>query len=335
MYLRFVKIIMMLTIIFIVHPASIIIGSAELQKVKIVIVTGASRASRSRWTAEHLRGITEFLNTSALNVKIMYYNVENIWVLDEKIWETVRVLDPDLIITNGTKLGYYALRQKWDIPLILSGCMAIDELEYHSNHDVGIVSYDYPYGVYLSALKQAFPTVERIGIGYSPDYENKFSALNRTATQMGINLISFKAESTKEILSGSESILPHIDIMYCIPWFFSFSEIIDIGSLEKINLTFFKYGVPYATIHPLALDMGACFCMLPDYYEIGRQTGELVLDRIEHGPFDEPVILEPQNYQFVVNESMTSRLGIQYPEEFINKAVIVGRRPSPDMAEKH
>jgi len=317
------KISMLLLIVLLsVNEVSFAEEAPEKPQRMVVVSTYHSGANAT----SQIRGITDVMSKSTVPVVIERKMIRSYSDYNSSFWETLDYENCDLIITLGSRVGRFALQHVKNTPLILSGMMFPEYLDIPPGADVNIVSFDFTYDDHLSVLHEAFPWAKKVGFSYSGDREEVYRSVVEVSKRYDLQILGYEVESPFNVFTAKKNILFQSDILLVTTKQYSFAWSMDDGTRELCNIECYRYGKPLMSITSFALKCGASLCLLVDYEDIGRQGAELALHRLAKGPFPEPVILYPRKQRIVINESISSRLGIEYPDSILERAEIVGQQ---------
>lgn len=142
----------------------------------------------------------------------------------------------------------------------------------HPNSMVGIGSL-MPVGELLEMALKLNPRLKRVGLPWNPSQSNSetYTRLARAAAkQLGIELMEGNVDNTSAVAEVTASLMARgaEAIM------FTGDMTVSLG-MDALLATAAKGGIPVFSTLPVAVGRGALFAIGTDYYQIGRQTGEL------------------------------------------------------------
>jgi len=178
----------------------------------------------------------------------------------------------------------------------------------HPRNLVGIGSF-LPVQDAFHIAKEMFPPLKKVGVAWNPAEANSRAFVEKareTCKQSGIELLEANVENSNAVLEAEDSLIARG------------AEILWIGgdvtvsvAADSVIAVGRRAGIPVFSITPGKLDRGTLFDYGADFYEIGRQAGELA-SRILRGA--DPVQIPIRNevpINFVVNTTATK--GLQKP----------------------
>lgn len=192
----------------------------------------------------------------------------------------------------------------------------------HPRNLVGIGSF-LPVQDAFHIAREMFPPLKKVGVAWNPAEANSRAFVEKareTCKQSGIELLEANVENSNTVLEAEDSLIARG------------AEILWIGgdvtvsvATDSVIAVGRRAGIPVFSITPGKADRGTLFDYGADFYEIGRQTGELA-SRILRGadPAQIPIRNEvPVN--FVVNTTATKGLKQPWsvPDDILHRANVV------------
>lgn len=242
---------------------------------------------------------------------------------EKSFWEDISSKKPSLIITVGTPSSRSAITNIKNIPLVCS--MILGELRPEGTADKSAIEYagvslSIPYLTQLKILSDALPTVRRIGLLSSPATANKFESVRATAQSMGLRLVDCVISSDREISAVLERLLPQIEVLWVPPD----DRIYSGEALRYILQQSYSKSVAVMAFSRQMAEAGAALSIGFDYEDIGRQTAELVLEKLSAAGAGLQIV-PPRSVVLYINEPVAAGLGLHIPRNVLENAVILGK----------
>jgi len=192
----------------------------------------------------------------------------------------------------------------------------------HPRNLVGIGSF-LPVQDAFRIAREMFPPLKKVGVAWNPAEANSRAFVERareTCKQSGIELLEANVENSNAVLEAEDSLVARG------------AEVLWIGgdvtvsvAAESVVAVGRRAGIPVFSITPGKPDRGTLFDYGADFYQIGKQTGDLAA-RILRGadPAQIPIKNEvPIN--FVVNTTVTKGLRQRWsvPDDILRRANVV------------
>jgi ABC-type uncharacterized transport system substrate-binding protein len=192
----------------------------------------------------------------------------------------------------------------------------------HPRNLVGIGSF-LPVVDSFQIAREMFPGLKRVGVAWNPAEANSraFTEKAREACKtMGIELLEANVENSNGVLEAEESLVARGAEALWIGGDVTLSVAVD--SVVSVGR---KAHIPVFTITPGKLERGTLFDYGADFYQVGKQTGELGV-RILRGedPTKIPITNMVPTY-FVINKLALKGLKGSWhvPDELLQRANVV------------
>jgi len=192
----------------------------------------------------------------------------------------------------------------------------------HPPNLVGIGSF-LPVADAFQIAREMFPGLKRVGVAWNPAEANSraFTEKAREACKaMGIELLEANVENSNGVLEAEESLIARgVEALWIggdVTVSVAVDSVVSVGRKARI---------PVFSITPGKLDRGTLFDYGADFYQVGKQTGELGA-RILRGadPKQIPITNVVPKY-FVVNKLALKGLkgSWRIPDELVRRADVV------------
>ena len=153
----------------------------------------------------------------------------------------------------------------------------------------------------LKLLKKAFPKVKNIGIIYSTSELNSLAHIKdieTSAKKLNLNVIKLGVTNSSEIPQVTTNLLNKADAIY-----------VPIDNLVVANISYLitkanEKRKPLIASDSSSVKLGALFSIGLDYYELGKQTANILLEVLNgKKPSDIPVQMAKNTRLFVNKET--------------------------------
>lgn len=289
---------------------------------EIVIIAGDSLT----YTARTISGAKRVVARE--NDKAHFHEIylsQSEWT-DQSYIDSVRKLNPDVILTVGSAATRFAQKNFSNTPIVFSAVMypAISgfvETLARPGRNITGASLDIPADIQFRYFRKIIPDLSRIGVMYTNNTASLIPPSMVVAEQMGIHLVPIKIEDVKEIPRALDSLARTVDGI----WSVADPNLFSPQSTKYILLNCLRKGLPFMGFSRYVVESGALFALDFDYKAIGRQAGELV-DRVISG--DDPgsiPVSDPDIIWFHYNEKTAEHLNLIMPGELVAVAKEVYR----------
>ncbi len=282
----------------------------------------------SSTTEESQKGIFDGLKAAGLiegeNFELKQYNAQGDVATLNSIFDVVKTLKADLIITISTPTTQVALKKITDTPVVFSnvgdpvGIGVGNSFSDHHPNFTGIsVMSDFEGAI--EVLLKVKPGIKKIGTLFTPGESNSVEYKNRLeaeAKKRGLVLIARSVSSATEVPDALLSLLAsRIEVLTQI------SDNMTNPCSENILKIATEHKVPCFSFVTSVVKLGAFGAVARDYYQNGIDASRLAV-RILNGesPGDIPLQLVSKT-NLIVNKKVSGEFGIVFPEELISKSI--------------
>jgi putative ABC transport system substrate-binding protein len=220
---------------------------------------------------------------------------------------------PLLVFTLGPEAAKFARERLKGTPVVFSMLLRPQPL---AGPNVTWVSLGIPVRARLEKIRKLLPEARRIGVIYSPETAALYREIVQGCKATGLQAVGRQLDSGKELPEAFAAIASRIDLFLMIPD----TKIFSPKSIEYLLVEGLKRRVPVIGLASSYSRAGALFSFEADYFDVGRQAGELAI-RILDG--ESPGRVEPSTPRRIktsVNLAVAERLGITIDPQTIKEA---------------
>ncbi len=234
--------------------------------------------------------------------------------------------DIDLLVAFGRQGSFRAkeLTKGTDMPVLFCGNAwpVEDGLVESINHPGGNITGVKPANSIaksLEWLKYIVPGLRKVWVPYNPD-ENlsvaELPALEKAASQLGIELVLAEIRSIKEAVAAIETLPEEINAIFSVP-----TSVIDPKNAE-ISQAAIKRRIPVGA--SIQMDDAVLITLTNDFYNAGEKTAWLA-QQIHKGikPADLPV--ETSEVKLIINLRTAEEIGLNIPDDMLGLATTIIR----------
>ncbi|MFC1544774.1 ABC transporter substrate-binding protein [Gemmatimonadota bacterium] len=240
---------------------------------------------------------------------------------EERFWRDISESSPQLVVTVGTRATRSALQHCGKLPIVFT--MVLDQLDSGQKSggdpDFGGVTLSIPVDAQFESLKKILPDARRLGYIYASGSEADLEQARKAADKYGMQLVAEKVVTERDILDALGRMLPEIDAFW-----------MPFDNLTMQDLVFrymvvecFRNDVPVISVYRFRAEAGIPIALGLDYEDIGRQTADLVIKRLDNGKFTRPVIDNPRKLVIYINRGVLSNLNLKIPDDLLDQTVSV------------
>lgn len=229
---------------------------------------------------------------------------------------------PHLIFAIATPTTQAVAQSVKDIPVIFTAvtdpvsAKVVPDMQKPGANITGTSDMN-PIKEQLSLVKEVKPTAKKVGVLYNSGESNsvvQIEVAKKLAPELGLELVERAVTNSSEVKQAAES-MGDIDAFY-IP-----TDNTVYSALDTIFMVAEQKKLPVIAGEAEAVKKGALITFGIDYYELGRQTGEMAVKVLngETKPADMPIETQ-KNLKLYVNKKAAERFGIEIPQALVDKA---------------
>ncbi|MBI0114782.1 MULTISPECIES: ABC transporter substrate-binding protein [unclassified Gilliamella] len=236
---------------------------------------------------------------------------------------------PDVIVAIATPSAQATVAATKQIPVVFAGitdpiaAKLIKNWEPTHNNVTGVSDYQ-EIGPQIEFMKKIVPNVKAVGYIYSPSEINStvvLKNLQQQLSQQNISLIAVPAQRTADISTAANTLKGKVDLIYTT------TDNNVVSAYESLVKFANENKIPLLASFPDAIERGAVAAYGMSYYDVGRQSGKLVV-RVLNG--EAPGNITPeigQALRLVVNIDAAKKQGIDLSADVIESAYkVIGQK---------
>jgi len=232
---------------------------------------------------------------------------------------------PDVIVAIATPSAQAVVAATRSIPVVYSAVTdpvsaKLVKSWTASGTNVTGVSDLSPLDQHLALIKKLLPNAKRVGVIYSPGEANSVAiveALKGAAAKAGLTLVEAAAARTVDVPSAAQSLVGKVDVMYAPTdnnVMSAFEGIVKVAQQAKL---------PVVAADTDAVKRGAVAALGLNYYDLGRQTGKVVV-RILNGEAAGAIASQTSSsFELHVNPAAAQKQGVVISDELLKTAKVV------------
>lgn len=229
---------------------------------------------------------------------------------------------PDVIVAIATPSAQAIISATKEIPVIFTavtdpiGAKLVENLEKPGELVTGVTDLS-PIGEQLDLIKEITPEVKRVGVLYSAGESNSVSLvelLKKEAISRNLEIVEATAAQSSNVATAAQSLIGKVDVIY-VP-----TDNTIVSALEAAIQVATENKIPLYAGDTDSVERGAIAALSFNYYDVGRQTGKVVLEVLEgKKPGDIPV-KSVEKLQLFVNLKAAEAMGVEIPESVKSRA---------------
>lgn len=230
--------------------------------------------------------------------------------------------NPDVIVAIATPSAQASVAVARNIPVIFAavtdplGAKLVNNLEKPGGLVTGVTDLS-PINKQLDLIQEMTPTVKRLGVIYNAGEANSVSLvdlLKIEATKRGLMVVEATANRSSDVATSARSLVGKVEAIY-IP-----TDNTIVSALESVIQVGIDNQVPIYAADTDSVKRGAMAGLSFNYYDVGRQTGKVVLQVLKgESPGNIPV-KSVEKLQLFINRKSATAMGVKIPESVLRKA---------------
>jgi putative ABC transport system substrate-binding protein len=240
--------------------------------------------------------------------------VEELQVRGREDREKILLKSPDAVVAIGTSVFKLA-RDIKDIPVIYTMAMPSETSSIRQPNISG-VSMDLSPEAYLTAMRELFSRVTRIGILYDPQNTGAYvSDAAQAAQAAGIELVTKQVRDASKIPAALDELQGKIDVLWMLP-----DPAVATDETVELLLRFsFQHAVPVFSFAKKYVEMGAVASLDVDPYNMGVQAAE-ILSRVAAGHSGAMRVYARKSH-LSINRNVAAKMGLKIKDNGALKKV--------------
>jgi len=232
---------------------------------------------------------------------------------------------PDVIVPISTPSAQAVVGATKDIPVVFTavtdpvGARLVTNLERPGGNVTGMSDRS-PIGLHLDLIRAIAPAARRLGVIYSPGEANSVSLLElirKEAPARGLEIVEAAAPRAADVLPAAQRLVGNVDAVY-VP-----TDNTVVTALEAVVRVGTDHQLPVFAGDTASVPRGAIAALGFNYYDLGRQTGKIVVRVLEGAkPGDIPVE-GVRITELYLNPGAAEAMGVTIPPEMLERARFV------------
>ncbi len=257
------------------------------------------------------------------NLKVYYENAQGNIVTSTQIATKLLSIPLDVIVGISTSSAqtvlYAAKRQNNTVPIVFAAvndAKAAKLQPGESHYPISGIT-DTPNLEAIVRIMQKMLTVKKLGFLYNPSEPNSVSTLNSLKALVenkGIHLHAVAISSTKDVAQAMQSLIGKADALYLPQDNMVVSAIETVVNIANQPTSGPLGALPLFCNDPLLIERGVLAAVGFDYYEIGKETGEMVVKLLKGEKIKDLPMHNPATLKTVINSPLAEKLKLIIPK---------------------
>lgn len=276
-------------------------------------------------------GVRDELKTAGFeagkNLKFEYQSAQGNTATAAQIARKYAGARPDAIVAIATPSAQAVVAATKDIPVVYSAvtdpvaAKLVKSWDASGSNVTGVSDMS-PLDKHLELVKKISPSARRVGVIFSPGEANSVAivdALKKIAPAAGLVIVEASAARSVDVASAAHSLVGKADVIYAPTdnnVMSAFEGIVKVAQASKL---------PVVAADTDAVKRGAVAALGLNYYDLGRQTGKVVV-RILNGEQPGKIASQTsQTFELFVNPAAAQKQGVVLSDALLESAKVVVR----------
>jgi putative ABC transport system substrate-binding protein len=170
----------------------------------------------------------------------------------------------------------------------------------------------------LELVRTFRPDAKAVGMVYNAGESNSVFLVQQAekdATSMGMTIVKAPAGTSAEVQAAAQSLVGRADAVMVV------GDNTAVSALESIIKVAEQNQMPLVAGDPDSVKRGAVAAYGFDYYDLGKQTGDMAAKVLAGTPVSDVPVEFAKNLQLSINEKAAAAQGVTIPQDLVDKAV--------------
>ncbi|MEN8236987.1 MAG: ABC transporter substrate-binding protein [Pseudomonadota bacterium] len=257
----------------------------------------------------------DFEKKAGVSLKVIYDNAQGNIATATQIANKFVGLRPDVIvaITTPSAQTVKSVVQESSIPVVFSavtdplGAGLVENLQLPGGNVTGTIDAP-PVEKQIEVLLSVLPDVKTVGVIYNPGEVNaviQSDHFAKLANEKGLKVIRAVASKTSEVLTAATRLVGVVNAIY-IP-----NDNTVVSALESLLKVAEENHIPTMASDPDSVKRGATFAVANDQYQVGQETGRLILQVLTGTPPGQIPVERVKGLALYLNEVALKKMHLQ------------------------
>ena len=251
-------------------------------------------------------------------IKVEFQSAQGNSALATQIAQKFVGMHPDVMVGISTPAAQalVSANQQYSIPIVFSsvtdpkGAKIVQNLSAPEGAITGVSNYVDP-GRQFDLFKKILPSLSSLGVIYNPGDTNSVilvEEMKKIAALKGLTLVFATANNSADIAQAAQKLLPKVQALFIN------NDNTALSAFDAIVRISTQQNIPVFCSDVDMVDHGALAALGANQYEIGRETGKLILKILQgQSPKQIPVMF-PKETETRINAAQAAKLGIKIPD---------------------
>lgn len=268
------------------------------------------------------RGIEDELRTQ--DTKIDFESAQGNPALAAQIAQKFVGASPDVMVGIGTTAAQALIsaQPQGTIPIVFSSitdpleARLVKNLKNPGGIVTGVSNFVDPT-LQFELFKKIVPTLSRIGVIYNPGEANSvmlIEQMKKIASLKKIILVLTTANTTADVPLATRSLIGKVQAIFIN------NDNTALSAFDSIVKIATQHKIPVFCSDTDMVNRGALAALGPNQYEVGRQTGKMIIAILQGKTPQQLPVQFPDKVELRLNLKQATKLGLTIPTPIINEA---------------
>jgi len=256
------------------------------------------------------------------NLKFVYESAKGDPAAATQIARKFAQSKPDVIVPISTPSAVAVVRATIGIPVVFAavtdplGAQLVRDMHAPGGNVTGVSDLS-PVRTHINLIESITPGARKIGVLFNPLESNSHTLvylMKKAAMSANMTIVEAPARKSSEVPAAVQGLVGKADVIF-VP-----TDNTIVAMLDTVIKVGVDNGMPVYAGDIDAVKRGAIAAIGLDYYNVGRQTGNIVV-RILRGekPGAIPVAVAEKTNLYV-NPTIAKEMGLTIPEDVVSQA---------------
>ncbi|HVR67691.1 MAG TPA: ABC transporter substrate-binding protein [Verrucomicrobiae bacterium] len=230
--------------------------------------------------------------------------------------------NPTVIVPISTPSAQAVVAATSDIPVVFTavtdplGAKLITNLEKPGANVTGMSDLS-PIAKHLALIKEVTPNAKKIGVPFNPGEANAVTLvelLKSEGAKMGYEIVEAPAPKSSDVLAAAQSLVGKSDVIY-VP-----TDNTIVSALEAVIQVGTDNKLPVFAGDTDSVKRGAIAAVGFNYYDIGRQTGQIVARVLKGEKPGDIAVQGVEITELYVNPGAAAQMGVELSSDLVGRA---------------
>lgn len=229
---------------------------------------------------------------------------------------------PDVIVAIATPSAQTMVASTKSIPIVFSavtdpvGAKLVKDPMKPGKNVTGVSDMT-PIAAHMALVKRVVPNAKNVGVIFNPGEANSLTLIElieAEAPKLGMGVVKAAAPRSGDVLAAARSLVGKVDAIY-IP-----TDNTVVSAFEAVVKVGNEAGIPVLAGDTDSVKRGAVAAAGFNYYDVGRQTGEMVVNILKGAKAGDMAVETIAKTELYLNAKAAKAQGVSLPQDLLGEA---------------